>query len=197
MEHAVKFTRAPCGKEKTQVVICAGHAVLGTCDRSCVVPHEGLDKGPSTLGLKGSILGSVWRTAIVVTQIREAREGELQALLVEKYLDALCVYFWAATSILTSIITFTLYALLGYHLTAEVVFTSLALFNVLIVPLNGFPWVSAPLGLSPCMDLRSNIATCIIAHISYVSQVDGGLHEMGQVALWTSQSLENMMLLLY
>ena len=74
-------------------------------------------------------------------QIREAREGELQALSVEKYLDALCVYFWAATSILTSIITFTLYALLGYHLTAEVVFTSLALFNVLIVPLNGFPWV--------------------------------------------------------
>ena len=60
----------------------------------------------------------------------------------EKYLDALCVYFWAATSILTSIITFTLYALLGYHLTADVVFTSLALFNVLIVPLNGFPWVS-------------------------------------------------------
>ena len=74
-------------------------------------------------------------------QIREAREGELQALTVEKYLDALCVYFWAATSILTSIITFTLYALLGYHLTADVVFTSLALFNVLIVPLNGFPWV--------------------------------------------------------
>ena len=76
-----------------------------------------------------------------VMQIREAREGELQALSVEKYLDALCVYFWAATSILTSIITFTLYALLGYRLTADVVFTSLALFNVLIVPLNGFPWV--------------------------------------------------------
>lgn len=80
--------------------------------------------------------------ALVLLQIREAREGELQALTVEKYLDALCVYFWAATSILTSIITFTLYALLGHHLTADVVFTSLALFNVLIVPLNGFPWVS-------------------------------------------------------
>ena len=80
-----------------------------------------------------------------LVQIREAREGELQALSVEKYLDALCVYFWAATSILTSIITFTLYALLGYRLTADVVFTSLALFNVLIVPLNGFPWVSISL----------------------------------------------------
>ena len=149
------------------------------------------------MGLKGSILGSVWRTAIVVTQIREAREGELQALSVEKYLDALCVYFWAATSILTSIITFTLYALLGYHLTAEVVFTSLALFNVLIVPLNGYPWVSPSLGLSACMNFRSNTATYIIVHISYASQVNGGLYEMGRVALWTSQSLENMMLLLY
>ena len=82
-------------------------------------------------------------------QIREAREGELQALSTEKYLDALCVYFWAATSILTSIITFTLYALLGYRLTADVVFTSLALFNVLIVPLNGFPWVRLSLGPAP------------------------------------------------
>ncbi len=88
-------------------------------------------------------------------QIREAREGELQALSVEKYLDALCVYFWAATSILTSIITFTLYALLGYRLTADVVFTSLALFNVLIVPLNGFPWVRLSLG--PARAARGDI----------------------------------------
>ena len=87
-------------------------------------------------------------------QIREAREGELQALSVEKYLDALCVYFWAATSILTSIITFTLYALLGYRLTADVVFTSLALFNVLIVPLNGFPWVR--LSVRPAMAAKGD-----------------------------------------
>ena len=97
-------------------------------------------------GSSGKVTAACWRngagSAVVLVQIREAREGELQALTVEKYLDALCVYFWAATSILTSIITFTLYALLGYHLTADVVFTSLALFNVLIVPLNGFPWVS-------------------------------------------------------
>ena len=31
--------------------------------------------------------------------------------------------------------------LLGHQLTPEVVFTSLALFNVLIAPLNSLPWV--------------------------------------------------------
>ena len=73
--------------------------------------------------------------------MNEAREGELKALAVRKYLDALCVYFWAATSLLFSLFTFGLFVLLGHKLTAEIVFTSLALFNVLIAPLNSFPWV--------------------------------------------------------
>lgn len=33
-------------------------------------------------------------------QIAEARACELAALAVRKYLDALCVYFWAATPLL-------------------------------------------------------------------------------------------------
>ncbi len=33
-------------------------------------------------------------------QINSARREELGALAVRKYLDALCVYFWAATSLL-------------------------------------------------------------------------------------------------
>lgn len=77
----------------------------------------------------------------LTVQVNEARRGELQALAVRKYLDAMCVYFWAATPILMSLLTFGLFALLGHALTATVVFTSLALFNVLIAPLNSFPWV--------------------------------------------------------
>ena len=73
--------------------------------------------------------------------MNEARVGEVQALATRKYLDALCVYFWAATSLLFSLFTFGLFVFLGHKLTAEVVFTSLALFNVLISPLNSFPWV--------------------------------------------------------
>ena len=74
-------------------------------------------------------------------QVNEARQGEVKALATRKYLDALCVYFWVATSLLFSLFTFGLFVLLGHKLTAEVVFTSLALFNVLIAPLNSFPWV--------------------------------------------------------
>lgn len=74
-------------------------------------------------------------------QVEEARQGELAALAVCKYLDAFCVYFWAATSLLTSILTFSLFVLLGHALSAQLVFTSLALFGVLIAPLNSFPWV--------------------------------------------------------
>lgn len=73
--------------------------------------------------------------------MNEARQGEVKALATRKYLDALCVYFWVATSLLFSLFTFGLFVLLGHQLTAEVVFTSLALFNVLIAPLNSFPWV--------------------------------------------------------
>ena len=74
-------------------------------------------------------------------RVEQARAQELAALAVRKYLDALCVYFWAATNLLFSLTTFGLYALMGQPLTAGTVFTSLALFNVLLGPLNSFPWV--------------------------------------------------------
>jgi ATP-binding cassette subfamily C (CFTR/MRP) protein 10 len=35
-----------------------------------------------------------------LAQIEEARRDELGALAVRKYLDALCVFFWAATSLM-------------------------------------------------------------------------------------------------
>ncbi|XP_074640753.1 ATP-binding cassette sub-family C member 10-like [Tubulanus polymorphus] len=74
-------------------------------------------------------------------KIGRIRSAELSSLKGRKYLDALCVYFWAATPVLISILTFTTYALMGNQLTAAKVFTSLALFNMLMMPLNAFPWV--------------------------------------------------------
>eukprot|EP00850_Spirogloea_muscicola_P000055 SM000001S04457 [mRNA] locus=s1:278991:289139:+ [translate_table: standard] len=76
-----------------------------------------------------------------IKQTTCARQKELHSLATIKYLDAFCVYFWACTSILVSVLTFGLYALLGNPLRASTVFTSLALFNVLLAPLNCFPWV--------------------------------------------------------
>lgn len=76
-----------------------------------------------------------------LNKINTVREKELKQLKAKKYLDAGCVYFWASTPILMSVLTFTTYVLLGNKLTPSKVFTSLALFNMLISPLNSFPWV--------------------------------------------------------
>lgn len=46
------------------------------------------------------------------------RKAELDSLKKRKYLDAMCVYFWATTPVLISIITFATYILLGNRLTA-------------------------------------------------------------------------------
>ena len=74
------------------------------------------------------------------TKILEARKDELKYLKGRKYLDAICVYLWATTPVLISVLTFATYVLLGNDLTAAKVFTSVALFSMLTGPLNAFPW---------------------------------------------------------
>ncbi|KAM9856926.1 ATP-binding cassette sub-family C member 10 [Aulostomus maculatus] len=74
-------------------------------------------------------------------KVSDCRRRELSHLKAIKYLDALCVYTWAALPVVISILTFITYVLLGHQLTAAKVFTTLALVGMLIVPLNAFPWV--------------------------------------------------------
>jgi ATP-binding cassette subfamily C (CFTR/MRP) protein 10 len=69
------------------------------------------------------------------------RSKELAHLKGRKYLDAICVYLWATTPVLISVVTFAVYALTGNELTAARVFTAVALFTMLTGPLNAFPWV--------------------------------------------------------
>lgn len=73
--------------------------------------------------------------------VMKTRSSEVKHLSTRKYLDAWCVFFWATTPTLFSFCTFGLYALMGNQLDAATVFTSLAVFNNLISPLNSFPWV--------------------------------------------------------
>ncbi|XP_064301988.1 ATP-binding cassette sub-family C member 10 isoform X3 [Phalacrocorax carbo] len=75
------------------------------------------------------------------TRINACRAKELQKLRAVKYLDAVCVYLWAALPVVVSIAIFITYVLLGHQLTATKVFTALALVGMLILPLNSFPWV--------------------------------------------------------
>lgn len=74
-------------------------------------------------------------------KVGDIRSKEMKYLSFRKYLDALCVYFWATTPVLISFFTFLTYIYLGNTLTAPVVFTTIALLNMLITPLNAFPWV--------------------------------------------------------
>ncbi|XP_076672465.1 ATP-binding cassette sub-family C member 10 isoform X2 [Andrena cerasifolii] len=83
---------------------------------------------------------NVWEDHFLWNIIK-LRENEIKYLRGRKYLDALCVYFWATTPVLISILTFATYVLLGNTLDAKTVFTSMALLNMLIGPLNAFPWV--------------------------------------------------------
>uniref|UniRef100_A0A8C6U2W1 ATP-binding cassette, sub-family C (CFTR/MRP), member 10 n=1 Tax=Neogobius melanostomus TaxID=47308 RepID=A0A8C6U2W1_9GOBI len=63
-------------------------------------------------------------------RVSESRAKELFHLKGLKYLDALCVYTWAALPVVISILTFVTYTLLGHTLTAAKVFTTLALAKV-------------------------------------------------------------------
>ena len=78
---------------------------------------------------------------VFTDKVSTARSKELKYLAGRKYLDALCVYLWATTPVLISVLTFVIYVLLGNTLTAARVFTSVALFSMLTGPLNAFPWV--------------------------------------------------------
>lgn len=74
-------------------------------------------------------------------KVDDYRKKELHRLRIIKYLDAVCVYMWAALPVVISVITFVTYILMGHQLTAAKVFTALALVGMLIMPLNNFPWV--------------------------------------------------------
>ena len=78
---------------------------------------------------------------VFIKKIEKLREDEVSFLAKRKYLDALCVYFWATTPVLICLLTFGTYVLLGKTLDAATVYTSVALLNMLIGPLNAFPWV--------------------------------------------------------
>ncbi|XP_038617354.1 multidrug resistance-associated protein 7 [Tachyglossus aculeatus] len=81
-----------------------------------------------------------WEQALGA-RVEDCRARELQSLRATKFLDAACVYLWAALPVVISILIFVTYVLTGNQLTATKVFTALALVGMLIMPLNSFPWV--------------------------------------------------------
>lgn len=52
------------------------------------------------------------------TRVHGCRAKELKSLQAIKYLDAVCVYLWAALPVVVSILIFITYVLLGHQLSA-------------------------------------------------------------------------------
>jgi len=50
--------------------------------------------------------------------VSEVRTAELKYLKSLKYLDAMCVYFWATTPVIISVLTISTFVLLGNEMTA-------------------------------------------------------------------------------
>lgn len=60
---------------------------------------------------------------VLEARVEAWRAQELGRLRVIKYLDAVCVYLWAALPVVISIVIFITYVLLGHQLTATKVRT--------------------------------------------------------------------------
>ncbi|CAH8527972.1 unnamed protein product [Schistosoma rodhaini] len=78
---------------------------------------------------------------LMKNRVMHSRIQELNALRGQKLLDACCVFFWAVCPALLASSTFATYVAIGNELKASEVFSSLALFGMLIGPMNAFPWV--------------------------------------------------------
>ncbi|CAH8484089.1 unnamed protein product [Schistosoma turkestanicum] len=90
----------------------------------------------NTLSVKLACWENLMRNRVVHSRIQE-----LKALRGQKLLDACCVFFWAVCPALLASSTFATYVAVGNELKVSVVFSSLALFGMLIGPMNAFPWV--------------------------------------------------------
>jgi ATP-binding cassette subfamily C (CFTR/MRP) protein 10 len=121
--------------------------------------QEMMDARDHRLAAAGELVGGMlgmkqlaWE-AVGVVRVALARAAEMRFLGARKYLDALCVYLWAATPVLVSLATFGTLVLFQDRtessgdtpehsaLTPSRVFTAVTLLNQLIFPLNAYAWV--------------------------------------------------------
>lgn len=117
---------------------------------------------------------------IFLNKIERLRDEEVKYLAKRKYLDAMCVYFWATTPVLMSLLTFGFASLTNHPLSPATTYTSVALLNMLIGPLNAFPWVlngltEAWVSLKRIQELIDVSSDVLINKINFSVKVRKGL----------------------
>ena len=119
------------------------------CNKIGTLSKEMMKHKDSRIKLMSQILKGIrtikmhyWQDSFIA-KVQRFRSDEVKYLKWRKYLDALCVYFWATTPVIMSSLVFGTYAYVygTSSLTSSKVFTSLALLAMLIMPLNALPWV--------------------------------------------------------
>lgn len=81
-----------------------------------------------------------WLPEFLASQ-NDARTFELGPLKARKYIDAVCVFFWASMPAIVQTCVFATVIFTGNDLTAANAFTAIALLDRLIYPINYFPWI--------------------------------------------------------
>lgn len=87
-----------------------------------------------------SIKLNAWEE-VFIGKIMGIRREEMRQQAKVKYFDAVVIYVWAVTPVVMSVLTFGTSVLTGHRMTAVTTFTSVALLNMLMEPLNSLPWV--------------------------------------------------------
>ncbi len=78
---------------------------------------------------------------VVKALSEDKRSVELYWILRGRLLDAVCVVMWAVTPVIMPATTFIACVMLDKRLSTAEAFTTLTLLNMLIFPMNAFPWV--------------------------------------------------------
>ena len=85
-------------------------------------------------------------------RINAEREAELQSLFRYQVAVMLSGVMWEAVPVIIAVVSFAAFVLFGGSLTAEIAFTALSLFDILVEPCTSFGWV---------------MADCIMAHAGF------------------------------
>ncbi|KAF9937446.1 hypothetical protein BGZ67_001284 [Mortierella alpina] len=94
-----------------------------------------------------------WEGTFLQKILTVRNDQELEMMRKMGYISAAQMFTWASTPFMVSLMTFSVYTLvLGKALTTDVVFSAIALFNLLQFPLAMLPWV-----ISSCIEARVSI----------------------------------------
>lgn len=76
-------------------------------------------------------------------RVNEERDAELRSLFRYQIAVMLSGVMWEAVPVIIAVVSFAAFVVLGGSLTAEIAFTALSLFDILVEPCSSFAWVMA------------------------------------------------------